>query len=316
MEKLCAFKLFSLGYFIYFFLAAGIVLGLIFGLKKINDKGRLVSNIVMFACLFFFIILEFIGRIIVMKDFNFFDNLPLNYFQIFAVIMLLGFIKQNTKWIKFSYLVVLPISFFSLIFIPKFYCNYSSFSISLISYVFSNATLIAISMLNILWEGCDISKKDIIDGNMTFIISSAALHIINVILRFTFLGVHSNLGGTMGEEYDLCIELLSTIIPIPFVFLIPLFAIIVGISFILRIPFDMIQHKKQKQSEIEELIALGNLKKQQEYRKQLAKGGSQIYINSEMKAKPAVDKAVTNKTKTDFVAKNKEIQVNKDITKR
>lgn len=312
MEKLCTFKLFSLGYFIYFFLAIGIAVGLIFALRKLSEKGKLIANISMISALFLFILLEFIGRIILVKDYDFFDNLPINYFQIFAVIILIGLIRRNDKWVKFSYLIALPVSFFSLIFIPKFYCDYSTFSISLISYVFSQALIMAISMLNILWEECELSKRDILDVNMTFIISSASLHIINVILRFTFIGVHANYGGTMGEECDLCIELLSTLIPVPFVFLLPIFAIVVGLSFLLVIPFNILQHKKQKQSEIEELIALGNLKKQQEYRKKMANGGSQIYLNSDNKAKPSGDKGVTNKTKTDFVAQNKEIQVNKE----
>lgn len=316
MSNLCAFKLFSIAHFVYLLLAIGITVGLFFALRKLSERTRFIVNISMFGALVFFIILEFVGRIILIKDFNFFDNLPIEYFQIFTVIMLITFIRQNIKWIKFGYLIVLPIAFFSLIFIPKFYCNYSSFSISLISFVFIHAILMSLSLLNVMWEECEISKKDILDANMTFIITASAMHIINILLRFTFLGVHANLGGTMGESYNLCIELLYHLISVPFVFMLPIFAIVVGLSFLLRIPFDMIQHKKQKQSEIEELIALGNLKKQQELRKQYSKTGSQIYIKSDTKAKPEGDKGVVNRTRTDFVAQNKEIKVNNETTEK
>jgi len=315
MENLCAFKLFSLGYFIYLFIGLGISVLLVFLLRKFSEKARDIANIAMFALLFVFIILEFVGRIIIIEDYKFFDNLPLNFYQVFSVYMLITYLRKDIKWLKFAYLIVLPISIFSLIFIPNFYVGYSSFSLSLIAFVFSHIILITMSALNVIWEECEITKKDILETNMTFIIMAGAIHIINVFLRFTFLGVHSNLGGTMGEKYDLCIELLSTLIPVPFVFMIPIFAIVIGISFLLVIPFDLMKHKKQKQSEIEELIALGNLKKQQEYRQKHAKNSSQIYLNSTTKAKPSGDKGVTNKTKTGFVAQNKEIQVNKDIKK-
>lgn len=312
MNNLCLFKLFGIGHFIYLFLGVGIVVGGVFALRRMGDKGKLITNISIFGSLFLFIVLEFVGRIILVKDYSFFDNLPLDYYQIFAVIMLVGFIRQNNKWLRFGYLVTLPIAFFSLIFIPKFYCEYSAFSISLISYVFSQTAIILLSILNMLWEDPYLTKKDVIDSNLTFMIASAGMHIFNVFLRFTFIGVHANYGGTMGEGFNHCIELLSTIIPVPFVFMLPLFAIMIGISFLCWLPFDFIQGKKERQSEIEELIALGNLKKQQEMRSKYSKGKSQIYINSTEKAKPSADKGVTNKTKTDFVAQNKEIQVNKE----
>jgi len=145
MGNLCVFKLFGVAHIIYILLSAGIVLGLFFALKKVSERGRFIANICMFSALAFFILLEFIGRIIICKNYNFFDNLPINFYQIFAVMMIIGFLRKKDKWIKFAYLVTLPVAVFSLIFIPKFYTDYSSFSVSLISFVFSHALLIAIT---------------------------------------------------------------------------------------------------------------------------------------------------------------------------
>lgn len=317
MENLCAFKLFGIGYFIYLILGIAIAVGLIFGLRKLNDRGRLIANISMISTVFLFILLEFIGRIIVVKDYSFFDNMPLGYFQIFAVLILIGLIRQQSKWIRFSYLIVLPVAFLSLIFMPKFYTEYSVVSLSLISYVLAHGTLIGMAMLNVLWEDLYLNKKDILDSMLTFAIISASLHILNVFLRFTFWGLHANYGGTMGEAYDLCIELLYFLIPVPFVHLFPIFAIMFGICFLLMIPMEILQRKKDKQGEIEELIALGNLKAQQEYRQKHAKKlTSQIYLKGETKATPVLSKDVKNKTTSDFVVKNKEIQVNKDTVEK
>lgn len=316
MGNLCVFKLFSVAHIIYFLLSVGIVLGLFFALKKLGERARFIANICMFSSLIFFILLEFIGRIIIIDKYNFFDNLPINFYQIFAVIMTIGFFRKNTKWLKFGYLVVMPIAAFSLIFIPKFYTEYSAFSVSLISYVFSHALLVAIPLVNVFEEEVEVGNRDILDANMNFAIIAGVLHILNVVLRFSFLGVHANYGGTMGEGYDLCLELLSTLIPVPFVFMLPIFAIVVGITFLLAMPLGILKHRRQKQSEIEELIALGNLKAQQEYRQKYKQSSSQIYLKSEEKARPTNDKGVTNKTKTDFVAQNKEIQVNKETTEK
>ena len=64
---------------------------------------------------------------------------------------------------------------------------------------------------------------------------------------------------------------------------------------------------------MEELIALGNLKKQQEVRsKTKRRTKSQILVNSAEKARPKETKNVVNSTKTGFVTTNKEIKVNKD----
>ena len=63
---------------------------------------------------------------------------------------------------------------------------------------------------------------------------------------------------------------------------------------------------------MEELVALGNLKAQQEYRKSRNSSGSQILIRSEDKARPTNAKNVVNKTSSGFVSVNKEVKVNRD----
>ena len=63
---------------------------------------------------------------------------------------------------------------------------------------------------------------------------------------------------------------------------------------------------------MEELVALGNLKAQQEYRNSRKLRGSQVLLNSTEKAKPSTPKNVTNKTSSGFVSVNKEVKVHKD----
>ena len=47
MDKLLSFKVFGLGYFIYFVLCAGVVLGLVFGLKNLEGNKRKIVNIIL-----------------------------------------------------------------------------------------------------------------------------------------------------------------------------------------------------------------------------------------------------------------------------
>ena len=75
-------------------------------------------------------------------------------------------------------------------------------------------------------------------------------------------------------------------IPVPFLHQLPIFALVIGIAFVLILPFDIFKTKKDRQSQMEELVALGNLKAQQEYRKSRGnRAGSHILLNSQQKAK-------------------------------
>ena len=117
------------------------------------------------------------------------------------------------------------------------------------------------------------------------------------------------------ETYDMARTLIAwlyTLIPVPLVCLLPLIALLVGVEFLLILPFDLIKTKKQKQSQIEELIALGNLKEQQEYRKKHKTSKSQILVRSATKATPQTQKNVRHSSDDGFVATTKEVKVNKE----
>ena len=165
-------------------------------------------------------------------------------------------------------------------------------------------------------------KKDIIDSSITFLIIVSSVHIINVILRFTGLGIHANYFGTMGDDYDLIIGWLHSLMPVtesniavPLLCVLPLLAILVGVQFLLIIPFDLFKTRRQHQENLEELIALGNMKKQQEARaKTQRRTKSQILVNSDVKARPEVPKNSTSysSSSSGFVSTQKEIRVNND----
>ena len=116
----------------------------------------------------------------------------------------------------------------------------------------------------------------------------------------------------MGENYDLIVGAFSSLIPIPFVNMLPIVAIIVGIEFLMLLPFDMIKKKRDNVAQMEEIVALGNLKLQQERRKEGRKPSSQILVRSENKAMPKEQKNITQKSKTGFVSVDKEVKVHKD----
>ena len=173
--------------------------------------------------------------------------------------------------------------------------------------------VISYSVLNILWLDQDLEKKDILDATLTFAIILSVAHILNVFFRFAVIGVHANYLGTMGEDYDLIIGLLFKLIPVQFLCMLPLVALLVGVEFLLILPFDLIKSKRNAQAQVEELIALGNIKAQAEYHKKHSKNKSQILVRSENKAMPSKKKDVTQSTSDkDFVKTTKEVNVNND----
>lgn len=313
MGNLCAiFKIFSIEYFLYLILAIAVIVPLVFVFKNFNKNAQKTTKIVLVAIMSFFMILEYIGRVISAEKFVFFEQLPLNMFQIFVFISIFTLITNKSSWIKFGYFIIIPLSILGLFIYPNYYLTGSTFSLALIGYVFTNITLILFSILNLIWEDLYLEKKDIINVSVNFLIIICICHLVNIFLRFAEWGVHANYLATMGEEYDAVITWLYNLIPVPLVCLLPIFAIIIGIEFLMILPFDILKGKKERQSQMDELIALGNFKAQQESLKNSKKSSSQVLVRSETKAKPSEPKKVVDHSKKDgFININKVVDTNK-----
>lgn len=313
MDKLLSFKVFGLGYFIYFVLCAGVVLGLVFGLKNLEGNKRKIVNIILVSCIGAFALIEYISRLIVTPNTKFGDQLPLELLDVIAGFSIYILISKKESWKKFSYLVFAPVALYALIFVPNVYTQLNTISVCIIFYYLAFALVIANSILNILWLDQELEKKDILDATLTFVIVLAIAHILNVFFRFAVIGVHANYLGTMGEDYDILIGLLFKLIPVQFLCMLPLIAVLVGVEFLLILPFDLIKSKRNAQAQVEELIALGNLKAQAEYHKKHSKNKSQILVRSENKAMPSKKKDLSQATSDkDFVKTTKEVNVNND----
>ena len=311
------FKLFSWQYFLYIFLAIAIVLTLVFVFRKSSEKTQKIAKITLVSTIVAFAVLEYIGRLLMISEFEFGEQMPINTHHVFAIISLYTLLTSKSSWYKFSYLVITPVCAYQLLFVPEIYSLGSPFSLAIVCYVLTNALLMANSVLNMFWLEDDLEKRNILDASLTYVILIAFIHIVNIILRFSGLGIHANYFGTMGDSYDLVIGWLHSLMPVtdmsvavPLLCILPLLAILVGVQFLLVLPFEMVRSKKQAQQNMEELIALGNLKKQQEYREQYRKKRSQILLKSENKAKPKEEKRVSNSTSSGFVTTNKTVQVN------
>ena len=314
MERLLSmYSMFGVGYVVYFVLRAGIVLGLVFGLKKLESKARKIAQIVLISCIGLFALIEYISRLVATPDTKFGDQMPLDMIEVLAGFSIFIFFAKKSSWKKFSYLIISPVSLYAIVFVPSVYGQMATISITMIAYYLTYAVMIANGILNILWLDQELEKKDILEASMTFVIVLATAHILNILFRFAVIGVHANYLGTMGEEYDLLIGWLFKIIPIQFLCILPLIAVLVGIQFLLVLPFDLYKTKREAKAQVEELIALGNLNAQAEYRKKHSKGKSQILVRSETKASPTKSKDVSQKSSDEgFVQTTKQVKVNND----
>lgn len=321
------YRMFGWEYFLQLFLAVGIIVAMVYFLRKFQDKPRRIAQISLISALGFFLILEYVGRVVMISNFKIGNELPFNIHQIFTFISIIAFFMDGTYLKKFAYLVIVPVSVYGILFVPEIYCQGGGFSLAIISYILLNSVLVSNALLNMFWSEDGLRKKDISDAIVTFVFILAIVHVINVILRVSGIGTHANYFGTMGDSYDMVIGWLHSLftnwlmpivpvgessVAVPFLCLLPLIAILVGVMFVMVIPFEMMEYRKKRQENIEELIALGNMKKQQEMREQSKKPKSQVLVRSETKAKPEVQKKVVNKSDSGFVATTKEIQVNKD----
>lgn len=308
------FSLFSVAHFVYIVIAIALVVGLFFVLRKFqSNKEQSLAQGILLGAMVFFVVLEFVGRIISVEPFKLFNHLPLNAFQVFVWISLFAYFSRRLSWIKFGYLIIAPISAISIIFVPNIYLTMGSFSLSIVSYMIINALLIVHSIIALLYTRYDVEHKDVFNSVINLIIIVAAAHIVNVILRFTAWGLEADYFGTMAEGYNLYITWISKLIPVPFVVMLPLFAAMFGVAYLVKLPFDFLKSRKEKQEQLEEIIALGNLKEQQKFREEeraSKKAKSQILVKSEAKAAPQITKNPNNTTKDEFVKTSKEVRVN------
>ncbi len=311
MEKLCAtFRLFGASHWGLLVLAVALATTLVFVLRKMEGEKKKLASWAMVGTMCLLVVLEFVGLLI--SGGSFMECLPLAPLNVFVYISLFVQIKGSESWVKFGYFITVPLAVIGLFVAPNYLTMTGAWSISVMSYFVCSGLVIAYAILQTMWFEDYLNKKDIVNCFLNYIIIVAFVHIFNVILRFTTLAVHANYFGTMGEEYDAVNKLLYKFIEVPLVHQLPIFAIVIGLGFLLIIPFDMFKTKKDRASQMEELVALGNLKAQQEYRNSRKLRGSQVLLNSTEKAKPSTPKNVTNKTSSGFVSVNKEVKVHKD----
>lgn len=314
MEKLLVLNMFSTMHIIYLLVAIILPVVLILVLRLIPDKARKYCKIGIISVMLLFVVLDFVGRLIAKQ--GIFDSLPVDSFHLFVYISLFVTITNKNSWIKFAYFIILPLSVLALFFPPKNICDIGEANLSIISYFLINSLLIAYSIINIFWEDIYLYKKDILNSTINYIIIVASFHLINVFFRFTTIAVHSNYFGTMGEEYNTLVNFLYSLIPVPLAQLLPLFAVLVGVEFLLLLPFELVRNKKDRNAQYEEIVALGNLKAQQKLRENAKKHSeSQILVNSSEKAKPNKPKNTNNTPKGGFVSVNKQVEVNYDVKK-
>lgn len=312
------FELFSWIHFVYLIVAVAIPVGLFFLLRNIKtDKEQMTIEKILLSLALFFVVLEYVGRIIYLDDFKFGDNLPLNAFQVFVFLGIFAHFSRRLNWIKFGYLISMPVSLVSLIFVPNFYSTMPSFSLPIVCYMLCNSMIIIYSIVSLYYTRYDLEHKDILTSMMNFVIIVAIAHLVNVFLRFTAWGLNADYFGTMAENYNLYISWLSKLIPIPFVVMLPLFAISFGLCYLAKLPFDILKSRREKKAQLDEIIALGNLKEQQKFRDEeraSKKAKSQILVKPQEKATPSTPKIDRNiNSKDGFVKANKDIAVNHTI---
>lgn len=311
------FKVFGLTHWMLMIIGIALSCVLVILLRNIQKEKKqklVLSILVAFSCLF--AVLNFVGRIASIKKLNIFENLPISTMDVFAYLSIYILLSKKASWHKFAYLILAPMALLGLIIPANVYTQMPMISLSILSYTAQCASLIAFGVLTLIYTNGYLDNRDVFNSLITLIVTVSIAHIVNVFIRFAGWGVNADYFGTMAENYNIVYSSIASVISVPFISYLPIFAILLGIAFLVKLPFDILKTNREKREQMDELVAMGNMKAQQKYREEMRNSNiqknkvqSQILVRSQTVATPNTPKSVNNQgvSKSGFVDTKKDV---------
>ncbi len=179
-------------------------------------------------------------------DFKWIDNLPLQLCNINLIVLPVALLKKNKTMFAFLYFVGIIGGLIGVVMFDTYFLGRSAFSFPVLVYFVYHSMLVMFPILLVLLGKYTPCYKDVLKAEKMLFVLALIMFVFNKILRIVFFVFSTNYFYTMGLEGNPFVDLLWRIIPVPFLFFLPVAPVLYGVNMLMAMPFEI---KKAKEIE-------------------------------------------------------------------
>lgn len=235
---------FNIAHFILMSFVPLLIIVLYFSFRHTSEKTKfwviLIVCIVNFIMYFSYKIVYCIAT----PEINIWNELPIHLCNLNLFFMPIALIYKNRYFFGYFYFVGMIASLSGIVFFGSVFLGYNAFSYVVLIYFIYHALLIVVSLLIIVFGFYKPRFNDILVALIMLAILAISLHIINIVFRVTNICETANYLVTFPQENNIGTDFLYNLIPVPLLYLLPMFAIIFASDLLLLSIYRMIAQKK------------------------------------------------------------------------
>jgi len=172
-------------------------------------------------------------------SFYLFANLPLHFCNINLILIPLAIYTRSKTLMAYQVYFGTPLAGLALITVYPAFIGTYIFEFKTFVYFFYHSVLLILPLTLITLKQFTPSFKNIWQPTLLLVALTSIIHAVNVIFRATGLAYNANYFFTFGLEGDFFTELLKSIVPYNFFFLIPALLLFVPYVVIITLPFHL-----------------------------------------------------------------------------
>ena len=172
-------------------------------------------------------------------DFDLFTHLPLHFCNINLILLPLAIHTKNRHLMAYQLYFGVPLAGLALVTVYPAFLSRPLFEYLTFVYFFYHSMLVVLPVILLKFKFYMPSYKNIWQPTLILVALTFIMHIVNVIFRATGLAGESNYFFTFGLEGDFFTELLWSILPFNFFFLLPSILLFAPYVLLIILPFHL-----------------------------------------------------------------------------
>ena len=171
--------------------------------------------------------------------FDIFVNLPLHFCNLNLLLIPIAIHAKSKMLMAYQLYFGVPLVALALITVYPSFISRPIWSFTPFIYFYYHSMLLVLPILLVKFKFYTPSFKVVLQPTLLLIVLTVIIHIVNVIFRATGIASESNYFFTYGLQGDFFTELLWSIVPYNFFFLLPALLLFAPYIFLITIPFHL-----------------------------------------------------------------------------